>query len=218
MGYAGHLVPRRPAPATRAALVIEVPFVVTLLVVAVLIGLTVTPGAQSRADSAPSASSSSSPPHVAADDGSSARTARAPSVPTAKQRVLPDQSQLGRRASRQARSDTNPSPSPDLTPSMPSGTALADGVKPAPGTGWGCGAALSYLRTHADPQFRLVCPGPAVGRQAMTCFNHPPECGVGDYVIVINVPCPAAYMNEASNSWVLTDQLVAPIDPYGSCS
>ena len=31
-------------------------------------------------------------------------------------------------------------------------------------------------------------------------------------------PCPAAYMNEASNSWLLTGQADVPLDPYGDCS
>jgi hypothetical protein len=36
--------------------------------------------------------------------------------------------------------------------------------------------------------------------------------------IVISDPCPAAYMNEASNSWVLIGVLKnVPIDPYGQC-
>jgi hypothetical protein len=50
----------------------------------------------------------------------------------------------------------------------------------------------------------------------MTCVNVAGVCA-GGKVIAINDPCPAAYMNEASNSWVLTGQSRAPIDPYGSC-
>jgi hypothetical protein len=36
-------------------------------------------------------------------------------------------------------------------------------------------------------------------------------------IIVIADPCPNAYMNEASNSWVMIGASDAPIDPYGSC-
>jgi hypothetical protein len=34
---------------------------------------------------------------------------------------------------------------------------------------------------------------------------------------VIADPCPAAYMNEASNSWDLVGASDAPLDPYGYC-
>jgi hypothetical protein len=37
-------------------------------------------------------------------------------------------------------------------------------------------------------------------------------------IIVIADPCPNAYMNEASNSWVMTGASDAPIDPYGACA
>jgi hypothetical protein len=79
-----------------------------------------------------------------------------------------------------------------------------------------CGPALAYLSAHAAPGFTFQCPGYADGHQAMTCVNHAPECA-GKLIIAIAVPCPAAYMNEASNSWVLTGQRSTPIDPYGHC-
>lgn len=82
--------------------------------------------------------------------------------------------------------------------------------------GFGCEAALAWLWDHAAPDFRLVCPGYALGRQAMTCVNEPGVCP-GQREIVIADPCPAAYMNEASNSWVLEGVSRAAIDPYGSC-
>jgi hypothetical protein len=50
----------------------------------------------------------------------------------------------------------------------------------------------------------------------MTCVDYAGVCP-GSKVIAIADPCPAAYMNEASNSWVLTKQSTRPIDPYGSC-
>jgi hypothetical protein len=87
--------------------------------------------------------------------------------------------------------------------------------KSANPSGYGCAAALSYLRANAAPGFTLVCPGYALGRQAMTCVNHAPQCS-NEKIIVIADPCPAAYMNEAHNSWVLTGK-ASGIDPYGDC-
>jgi hypothetical protein len=82
-------------------------------------------------------------------------------------------------------------------------------------TTYGCGPALAYLAAHAAPGFTFQCPGNSWGHQAMTCVNHAPQCG-GQKLIAIAVPCAAAYMNEAHNSWVLTGQ-AAGIDPYGYC-
>ena len=81
--------------------------------------------------------------------------------------------------------------------------------------GYGCGPALAYLAAHAAPGFTFQCPGYAMGNQAMTCVNHAPQCA-GQRIIAIAVPCPAAYMNEAHNSWVLIGQGTG-IDPYGYC-
>jgi putative lipase involved disintegration of autophagic bodies len=83
-------------------------------------------------------------------------------------------------------------------------------------TAWGCAAALAYLSAYAYPGFTLECPGDALGREAMTCDDQPGVCA-NEQLIAIADPCPAAYMNEASNSWVLTGQSTAPIDPYGTC-
>ena len=88
-------------------------------------------------------------------------------------------------------------------------------VAPVPG-GYGCGPALAYLQAHAAPGFTFTCPGYAQGHQAMTCDNVPGVCPDAE-VIAIATPCPAAYMNEASNSWVVLGRSDAPIDPYGSC-
>jgi hypothetical protein len=83
-------------------------------------------------------------------------------------------------------------------------------------TASGCAAALAYLTAYAYPGFTLECPGGADGREAMTCSNEPGLCP-GQNVIAIADACPAAYMNEASNSWVLMGRSSAPIDPYGTC-
>lgn len=79
-----------------------------------------------------------------------------------------------------------------------------------------CAAAVAYLAINAAPGFTFECPGYALGHQAMTCINVAGACP-GQKLIAINVVCPASYMNEASNSWVLTGLAVRPIDPYGSC-
>jgi hypothetical protein len=114
------------------------------------------------------------------------------------------------------------------TASHPSSRASAGALHPAraaaageapPATalpGYGCAAALAWLRAHAAPGFSLECPGYAQGHQAMTCENVAAVCP-GQSLIVIADPCPAAYENEASNSWVLSGRREGPLDPYGYC-
>ena len=82
--------------------------------------------------------------------------------------------------------------------------------------GYGCGPALAYLAAHAAPGFVFQCPGYSQGHQAMTCINTAGVCP-GEHLIAIDIPCPAAYENEASNSWVLVGLRSAPIDPFGDC-
>ena len=79
-----------------------------------------------------------------------------------------------------------------------------------------CSTALAYLAAHSAPGFSFECPGYAIGHQAMTCINEPGICA-GEKIIVLNVVCPASYMNEASNSWVLVGLAHTRIDPYGYC-
>ena len=81
---------------------------------------------------------------------------------------------------------------------------------------WGCAAAVTYLSLYAYPGFTFECPGNALGHEGMTCLNEPGVCP-GEAIIAIADACPAVYMNEASNSWVLEGQSTAPIDPFGSC-
>jgi hypothetical protein len=100
-----------------------------------------------------------------------------------------------------------------LPQEAPSTVAVVPG---ATANGFGCAAALDYLAAHAAPGFTFQCPGNASGHQAMTCVNHAPQCP-GQRIIAIQVPCPAAYENEASNSWVLLGLRSAAIDPYGYC-
>lgn len=79
--------------------------------------------------------------------------------------------------------------------------------------GWGCADALAYLKANANPAYSLVCPGFAQGHQAMTCNELAGICS-GFNEIVIAIPCPAAYENEAWNSWHI---VLGPFDPFGSC-
>lgn len=97
-------------------------------------------------------------------------------------------------------------------------------AEPAPATpssppDYGCAAAIAYLTANANPEFTFTCPGYADGNEAMTCVNIAGLCG-DEHVIVINDPCPAAYMNEAYNSQSWSDaqgRFTRPIDPYGAC-
>jgi hypothetical protein len=77
---------------------------------------------------------------------------------------------------------------------------------------------MAYLSAYAAPGFWVECPGDAGGHQAATeCRSRTFPCDV-ERLIVIADPCPAAYMNEASNSWFMIGQANLPIDPYGDCS
>ena len=116
-------------------------------------------------------------------------------------------------------------PAPTTTvPAPPPTTAAHVEVASAPVTappvttpsGYGCGPALSYLATHSAPGFRFECPGYADGHQAMTCINVAGLCP-GESLIAISDPCPAAYMNEAHNSWIEAGLAQGAIDPYGYC-
>lgn len=116
-----------------------------------------------------------------------------------------------------------PAPPPTTTTTLPppparapAATASAEVPPNGQASVWGCAAALSYLSAHAHPGFTFACPGNAEGRQGMTCVNVPGVCP-NEQIIAIADPCPAAYMNEASNSWVLLGDSTAPIDPYGTC-
>lgn len=84
-------------------------------------------------------------------------------------------------------------------------------------TAYGCGPALQYLAAYAAPGFVFQCPGNAQGHQATTtCISGASRCSM-ERLITIADPCAAAYMNEASNSFVVLGLSSAPIDPYGYC-
>lgn len=111
-----------------------------------------------------------------------------------------------------------PAPAPATVAAAPAPAASDPGVVPPIGraTAWGCGAALSYLQAYAAKGFALECPGYAEGREAMTCMNQAGACP-GTSVIAVADPCPQAYMNEASNSYVIKGVADTPIDPFGPC-
>lgn len=102
----------------------------------------------------------------------------------------------------------------DAGGSMSGSSAVSQAYAQTTQSGWGCQAALQYLSQHANPQFQLVCPGYAMGHQAMTCYYLQGTCP-NSAEIVIADPCPAAYENEAWNSWHMG---TGPYDPYGWCS
>ncbi len=109
---------------------------------------------------------------------------------------------------------TPPNPVPEVASAPVLTPTPAAGVVPPAASG--CAAALAYLAAHAAPGFRFECPGSALGHQAMTCVDVPGVCP-GERLIAIAVACPASWMNEASNSWVLTGASRRSIDPYGAC-
>jgi hypothetical protein len=111
---------------------------------------------------------------------------------------------------------TTPSTTP--VPPPPAPAPIAPAALPARGAATvdGCAAALAYLAAYSAPGFTFECPGNALGHEAMTCINQAGVCD-NERLIAIADPCPAAYMNEASNSWVLTGAAGGPLDPYGAC-
>ena len=118
---------------------------------------------------------------------------------------------------------TAPPPPPTTVPPPPPPPPPAS-APASPPPGWGCGAAMAYLAAHEAPGFSSSCPGPNDGHQATTTAYYSNGDVTG--TIGIEVPCPAAYMNEAHNSWVLRsrylgtpipDGLGDVIDPYGYC-
>ena len=113
-----------------------------------------------------------------------------------------------------------PAPTPPTPAPLPPPLASQTIVSPSPNQpdlASRCQAALSYLASHAAPGFVSSCPHYADGHEAATTCVGAPQCMPGSMFIWIADPCPAAYMNEASNSWVLTGQSTAPWDPYGYC-
>jgi len=84
-------------------------------------------------------------------------------------------------------------------------------------TASGCAAVPTYLYAYAAPGFVFRCPAAADGHHAATmCVTTSSPCD-SERLIEIAHPCPAAYMNEVSNSWVLVGVSDVPIDPYGQC-
>lgn len=112
---------------------------------------------------------------------------------------------------------TTPTTPPATTHQLAATSSHSAPVAQSPSaSGYGCGPALAYLAAHSAPGFHFECPGYSLGHQAMTCIDIPGVCA-GEKLIVISVPCRAAYMNEASNSWSVQGLSNAPIDPYGYC-
>jgi hypothetical protein len=112
-----------------------------------------------------------------------------------------------------------PAPAPVATPPPAVVAPVASGAVPPLGkaSAWGCAAAIAYLKAYAAPEFSIQCPGNAGGHMATTtCITGSTLCGLGASIVIAE-PCPAAYMNEASNSWLLLGLWHVPLDPYGTC-
>ena len=191
----------------------------TMTVLAFAVAILVSAGGSRPVASAtPAASSPTLSPHAL-----TASLNSSPALPASArvERVDARSFQVRATIAAHTRGDVTMATPADSAPANPNAaTQSTDGgnsASSAGSNGYGCAAALAYLRANAAPGFTFLCPGYAAGRQAMTCINHPPECSAGSKVIAISVPCPAAYKNEASNSWVLTGRSSARIDPYGSC-
>jgi hypothetical protein len=183
--------------------------VLTLLVAVVLLG---TAGAASAVVDQPGAAYLAVPVAAAAPFASATRSSSMPTAPLVEQVSRDTASAAPRTAGMAVASLRAPLP----TSPAASGSHPPAPVAESPSAGYGCAAALTYLRAHAAPGFDLQCPGNAFGHQAMTCVNTAPQCP-SQQVIAIRIPCPAAYMNEASNSWVLLGLRATRIDPYGYC-
>jgi len=89
---------------------------------------------------------------------------------------------------------------------------VSTGGQPVVTVGFGCRDAMSYLTENAAPGWHFECPAYADGNQAMTCWNIAGLCA-DTKLIAIAMPGAAAYMNQASNSWVLSGLSNGPIDP-----
>ena len=130
-------------------------------------------------------------------------------IETVAQPAAPPQPQLTASSTQPAKTHETPPVSKTAPAAAPSKAAPSIATS-------GCAAALTYLASHSAPGFSFECPGYALGHQAMTCINVPGACPNAK-LIVIAVACQASWMNEASNSWVLSGLASRPIDPYGYC-
>jgi hypothetical protein len=173
------------------------------------------PGGSSRAVAV---TASAAPARSAAAQSAPHRVIVAPDGATTTTTVAPPPKPVAAPAPPPAPSTTVPAPRPApvavtaaaVKPAQPAQTVSAAAE------GYGCSAALAYLAANAAPGFHFECPGYSLGHQAMTCINVAGVCP-GTELIVITIPCRAAYMNEAHNSWVLAGLRPGTIDPYGYC-
>src|SRR5690348_13880800 len=74
-------------------------------------------------------------------------------------------------------------------------TVAPDQVPPTTAPLAGCRAAIEYLARHAAPGFTFVCPGDALGHQAMTCVNTPSTCPNQKLIVIADPSCTPAIMN-----------------------
>lgn len=177
-------------------------FVLALLATTAALGLeqaTAVAAGSSAFQAVPASHSTGAPAHLSQSVPSSVTVPPAPTTTAPPATTLPPTT-----VARRLAATTQPKPVSTTTH-----TAAAP-------SDYGCGPALAYLAGHAAPGFHFECPGYSLGHQAMTCINVAGVCS-GEKLIVITVPCKAAYMNEASNSWSMQGLSNAPIDPFGYC-
>jgi hypothetical protein len=115
-----------------------------------------------------------------------------------------------------------PPPPPTSPPSPPplwQTTPVPSGLLGA--LGHTCAGVVAYINANDMPNtWTVLCPHEADGHQAETC-GYQPNCPGGDW-IYIDVPCPAAAMNETRNSWQIQVSPgvwvpMYPLDGFGYC-
>jgi len=181
---------------------------VTAIVWLVTTGCSLEPGSAGlHAEHQPSSVSPSSP-----TSGRNPSIRRVPSETSVTAPPPPSTVPLGASASTASTASTSTIPVALLPTTVP-----AQQIPPTTAPLSGCAAAILYLERNAAPGFRFVCPGDALGHQAMTCVNSPATCPNQKVIVIADPTCAPAIMNEALNSWTVTRQLEASLDAYGHC-
>jgi hypothetical protein len=118
-------------------------------------------------------------------------------------------------------------PAPARVQAAPAPAPAPVAVPTPPADPWNCATGAAYMAAHAAPGFLVDCPATVPrGAAALTGITQTsglPQGGIFGAeivgaVLIADTTCGAAWMNEASNTWVLTGQSSAPIDPFGPCS
>jgi hypothetical protein len=117
-------------------------------------------------------------------------------------------------------------PDPARAQPAPAPASAPVAIPNPPPDPWNCATGTAYMAAHAAPGFLVICPATvppgAAALTAITQTSGLPQGGIFGAeivgaVLIADTTCGAAWMNEASNTWVLTGQSSAPIDPFGPC-